>query len=457
MRSPGPSWPGSPGRSCGEGGEGIGRTRGAPWGPGGSGCLRDASRATPDDRKGPYRCQTPGRFRTFHHALGPPPRRRGGPGTGRDPGPGPGPGPPPGAGIPACPPLPPGGDAGRGAASHRRLDLLDRPGGPRPRGPPPGGPGAGVTALPDESALVLSLQRIRGKDEGVELVVEFTGNRWNALVVGVESRQIRHVLLPREEQTRSLTVGAPYLPPPRNGPRGASLPGVVDGAAGGRDRGTLLRTVACTSSLNAPLFLEGGGEAEQEGGPEAGEPEAASRRGDRMGSRSPGVGEDGFLRWQTGWGTRRPGAPRSWKTDRGPQPYPISVAGDGGGGRSETSWRPSAAPASGTRGLGHPGRRTGPGRPPGPGERPGWSGSGAGWRGWSGSWRGPGSGTGPEPGRPDPGPIRGDPPGGRRRHPHRLPRERGGGGVGPTLPPTRTRSATTTRRADGAGPGGDPP
>ncbi len=53
-------------------------------------------------------------------------------------------------------------------------------------------------ALPDESALVLGFQRVRGRDEGVEVMIEWVGNRWNLAVVGYRSRVIRHVLVSRE-------------------------------------------------------------------------------------------------------------------------------------------------------------------------------------------------------------------------------------------------------------------
>ncbi len=182
----------------------------------------------------------------------------------------------------------------------------------------------GVRALPDESVLVFSLQRIRGKDEGVELVVEFTGNRWNALVVGHRSRQVRHVLLPREEKTRSLTVGAPYQAPPSTGRNTTPSPSWWAETVAGEDRGTLLRSVAWTSSLNAPVFLEGGQDDGEpaEGGPSDGGPaEGASGGGPRV---PPGV--EGYGRWlrmrdPDGW------SPRILKTDRGLQPYPISLPG----------------------------------------------------------------------------------------------------------------------------------
>lgn len=126
----------------------------------------------------------------------------------------------------------------------------------------------GVRALPDESAMVLDLQRVRGKDEGVQLAVEWTGNRWNAAVVGHRSRVIRHVLVPRDERTRSLTVGAEYALPPSTGRVGVEgdlsleeWTRILEEA--GNDpqarRRALLSRVAWTSSLNAERFLEADG------------------------------------------------------------------------------------------------------------------------------------------------------------------------------------------------------
>lgn len=156
-----------------------------------------------------------------------------------------------------------------------------------------------VRALPDESVLVFSLQRVRGKDEGVELVAEFVGNRWNALVVGHRTRQIRHVLLPREEKTRSLTVGAAYTHPPSTGRDPEPSSERWTETVAGRDRRALLTRVAWTSSLNAPLFLEG----------------------DRV---LPG--DQGRLRWLA---MRDPDrwSPGVLDTHRGPQPYPIPIPG----------------------------------------------------------------------------------------------------------------------------------
>lgn len=143
----------------------------------------------------------------------------------------------------------------------------------------------GVSALRDDSVLVFALPRVRGQAEGVELVVELIGNRWNAVVVGHRSRTIHHVLLPRDERTRSLRVGSTWEPPPSTAREGWDEPvsrerwievagrapdpdstgrhGGADGEPGrpvteedpkGR-RKALLRTFAWTSSVNAEAFL----------------------------------------------------------------------------------------------------------------------------------------------------------------------------------------------------------
>ena len=164
-----------------------------------------------------------------------------------------------------------------------------------------------VRALPDESALVFSLQRVRGRDEGVELVAEWIGNRWNAAVVGYRSRVIRHVLVSREERERSLTVGAPYEPPPSTGREGAGDAGlsrerwqeIVEEAGSEPEerRRALLRTVAYTSSLNVEGLL----------------------------------GDDGWHRWRELMDASRWGA---WllETSRGLQPYPLPLDDGGGSG-----------------------------------------------------------------------------------------------------------------------------
>lgn len=155
-------------------------------------------------------------------------------------------------------------------------------------------------ALPDESALILGFQRVRGRDEGVEVMVEWVGNRWNLAVVGYRSRVIRHVLVSREERSRSLTVGAPYEAPPGTGREGVDKElsrdrwAAILGEAGSQPedrRSSLLQRVAWTSSLNVDRFLEA----------------------------------DGYDAW------RRALAPENWsslllETPRGLQPYPVSLS-----------------------------------------------------------------------------------------------------------------------------------
>jgi predicted ribosome quality control (RQC) complex YloA/Tae2 family protein len=155
-----------------------------------------------------------------------------------------------------------------------------------------------VAPLPDERALRIGMQRVRGRDEGLELHVEWTANRWNALFVGHRSRVIRHLLTTRTERDRTLAVGEVYRPPPSSGREG--LEGdltedrwraiVAAGIEAGDPRRELLRTVAGTSSLNIDRF----------------------------------AGEKGHAAWS--------GAldPSSWggfviDTPRGPQPYPIPL------------------------------------------------------------------------------------------------------------------------------------
>jgi predicted ribosome quality control (RQC) complex YloA/Tae2 family protein len=155
---------------------------------------------------------------------------------------------------------------------------------------------AGVRAPEDESAFSLELPRIRGRDEGLELVLEWISNRWNAVAVGLRSRVIRHVLQPRDERDRRLQVGATYEPPPptrRQGQRGtldqSEWERLVESVDEGERRAALLHSVAWSSSLTAELLREGG--------------------------------RDAWCRIvdPEGW------APRLVRTSRGPQPYPVSL------------------------------------------------------------------------------------------------------------------------------------
>lgn len=158
-----------------------------------------------------------------------------------------------------------------------------------------------VEALPDDSALIVSLPRIRGRDEGLELALEMVGNRWNAAAFGHRSRVIRHVLLARDSGARSFTVGSTWEPPQSTGRRGWAGDLTAEewqeilepaGSDPSARRTAILRTVAWTSSLNV----------------------------------DPLTGADGWKRW------RRMIDPGSWtgcvlRTERGPQPYPVHPEG----------------------------------------------------------------------------------------------------------------------------------
>lgn len=155
---------------------------------------------------------------------------------------------------------------------------------------------AAVQAPADESAFSLELPRIRGRDEGLELVLEWISNRWNAVAVGLRSRIIRHVLQPRDERHRRLQVGATYEPPvptERQGRDGSLSESdwkrLVNSTDEAERRAALLRSVAWSSSLTADVFLTGG-----------------------------------WAAW------RRSVDPEQWsarvvRTPRGPQPYPVSL------------------------------------------------------------------------------------------------------------------------------------
>jgi predicted ribosome quality control (RQC) complex YloA/Tae2 family protein len=158
-----------------------------------------------------------------------------------------------------------------------------------------------VYSLPDESVLGFGMRRVRGAGEGVELLLEFFGNRWNALVVDAESRTVRHVLHPREEKGRSLRVGARYRPPPPSGRSGPPAPEAWAPMQADTPPEALLRTLAGASSLNLPLFR-------------------TSPLGGLVSA------EVGIARWRMMTDRAHWGA---WLLDlpRGPQPYPIEIPG----------------------------------------------------------------------------------------------------------------------------------
>ena len=177
----------------------------------------------------------------------------------------------------------------------------------------------GVSAPPDESAMVVALSPVRGQSEPLEIVLEMIGNRWNALIVGQRSRTIRHLLVPREDRVRSLTVGSAYQLPTSTERMGRDSPldqaqwqeavGSV-GEAVISQRAEILRRVAWTSSLNVDTLL----------------------------------GQDGWRQWERlidpeGWGAFL------IHTTRGPQPYPAPLEPTAPGAESEDLASPSAGPA----------------------------------------------------------------------------------------------------------------
>lgn len=120
-----------------------------------------------------------------------------------------------------------------------------------------------VDSVADERILRVVLRRVRGKAEDPELVLEMAGNRPNAVLVGRASGRILSVLRPVEGQ-RTLAPGLPYptMPPSsRLGVEGDldrdQWRHLVQGEDGEPSRNLLLRSVAWSSALNAPLLLDG--------------------------------------------------------------------------------------------------------------------------------------------------------------------------------------------------------
>ena len=156
---------------------------------------------------------------------------------------------------------------------------------------------ARVRPLEDESAFVIQLDPTKRRGEALDLVIELSGNLFNAVLVERESRAIRQVLVPRRAGRRVVVVGALYAPPASTGrrqPQDAAewieLGGPHgEGVERARER-RILDRVAWTSSMNV-AFL---------GGP------------------------DGFERWLELTSTGSWGA-FLLPTGSGPQPYPVSL------------------------------------------------------------------------------------------------------------------------------------
>jgi len=123
-----------------------------------------------------------------------------------------------------------------------------------------------VYAPPDERVLVTQLIPSR-QDGPMDLVIELLGNQWNAVVVDARSRRIRHVLV-RRNGARPLRVGELYDPPPTSPRRGTATPvgagewkGLLEPVAPDDRPRRLVAAFAWTSSLNAKVFLEAGGDS----------------------------------------------------------------------------------------------------------------------------------------------------------------------------------------------------
>ncbi len=124
-----------------------------------------------------------------------------------------------------------------------------------------------VEALADESALVMGLPRVRGREEGVELVIEMSGIRREATLLGHRSRTVRQLLLGGRRRgggaagggEGKLQVGGPWIPLPPGARRGRTGPDALDEASFmelvREGRSALLRKVAGASSLNVERLM----------------------------------------------------------------------------------------------------------------------------------------------------------------------------------------------------------
>ena len=103
--------------------------------------------------------------------------------------------------------------------------------------------------------------RLRAAPPGVDLIVEWISNRWNAVLAEGPERIVRHVLVERAGE-RAPRVGRPW-PAPEPSPR-AGMDGrlplerwraLLVPVEPGRRRRALLAAVAWTSPLNAEALL----------------------------------------------------------------------------------------------------------------------------------------------------------------------------------------------------------
>lgn len=158
-----------------------------------------------------------------------------------------------------------------------------------------------VTHTPDERWFALELVRRRGKGPNMDLVVELIPNRWNAYMVEVDTRVIRHLLHAPRKGHDPPAVGRIHQVPEPSGRLGALEPvplerwlEVLVPEEPDERRKALLAHFAYTSRLNAPHFL------------------------------ADGELERGWERWSR---LRELPAlePRILRTERGSQPYPYAI------------------------------------------------------------------------------------------------------------------------------------
>ncbi len=180
----------------------------------------------------------------------------------------------------------------------------------------------GVRALPDDRVLVLELARARGAPPGVDLIVEWISNRWNAVLAEGPERIVRHVLVERAG-ARAPRVGRPW-PAPEPSPR-AGMDGwlplerwraLLVPVEPGRRQRALLAAVAWTSPLNAEALLGAAAGAATEGEPDARDAEHAFDAGHRFWEELAAVA----------LGSAEPDPVLLW-TGGGLQPYPLPLPG----------------------------------------------------------------------------------------------------------------------------------